>query len=176
MHALAFDLSLTRTGWAGPTLDRCGVLVPPRGQDRGEARLCWIRDAVLELSCDADVVVLEGYGFAAGRGPAPHQMGELGGVVRVALFEAQTPVVVVPPATLKKLATGKGNAPKEAVLVAAVRRLGYGGSDHNEADALWLLAAALVAFELPGAPELPKTHVEALAKTVWPALALEATA
>lgn len=44
----------------------------------------------------------------------------------------------VPVGTIKKHATGKGNADKEA-MVAAVRARGFAPSDHNEADALALL-------------------------------------
>jgi hypothetical protein len=54
----------------------------------------------------------------------------------------------VAPATLKKFATGKGNADKDAMIAAAVRRLAEDtsrlaetcrkGMTHNTADALWL--------------------------------------
>ena len=49
----------------------------------------------------------------------------------------------VPVATIKKFATGKGNAGKEEV-IAAVRRIGHAPADDNEADALALLEWALV--------------------------------
>lgn len=46
----------------------------------------------------------------------------------------------VPPATIKKHATGKGNARKEAMLeTARVRWPELDVDDHNAADALWLL-------------------------------------
>jgi Holliday junction resolvasome RuvABC endonuclease subunit len=46
--------------------------------------------------------------------------------------------------TIKRHATGKGNAPKEA-MVAAVRALGFSPADDNEADALALLDWAIKA-------------------------------
>ena len=49
----------------------------------------------------------------------------------------------VPVGTIKKFATGKGNAGKEEV-IAAVRRMGHAPADDNEADALALLEWALV--------------------------------
>jgi Holliday junction resolvasome RuvABC endonuclease subunit len=48
----------------------------------------------------------------------------------------------VPVGTIKKHATGRGNAPK-AAMIAAVRAKGYAVTDDNEADALALLHWAL---------------------------------
>ena len=184
MNVLALDLSLTRTGYAlsgdhGADLSR-GVLIPPKSASRGMGRLAWIRDAVLSLAVGngADVVVLEGYAYA--RANQAHQLGELGGVVRLALADHGFAVVDVPPAVLKRLATGKGNASKDEVLAEAIRRLGYQGSDHNEADALWLRQLALHALRLPGAVDLPKAHLAAIDRGKWaevaPDVFLEAVA
>jgi Holliday junction resolvasome RuvABC endonuclease subunit len=54
----------------------------------------------------------------------------------------QIPYQGVPVGTIKKHATGKGNAGKSAVM-DAVRALGYAPADDNEADALALLRFAL---------------------------------
>jgi len=43
---------------------------------------------------------------------------------------------------IKKFATGKGNAGKPLMISAACLKLGYPGTDDNEADALWLLKLA----------------------------------
>jgi Holliday junction resolvasome RuvABC endonuclease subunit len=42
----------------------------------------------------------------------------------------------VQPADIKRFATGKGNADKEAMLLAAGKLYGYRGNDDNEADAI----------------------------------------
>ncbi len=52
------------------------------------------------------------------------------------------PYLGVPVGTIKKHATGKGNAGKDAV-IAAVRALGFDPADDNEADALALLHWAI---------------------------------
>ena len=109
--------------------------------------------------------MIEGYAYA--RANQAHQIGELGGVVRLALSDRGVPVVEVSPSSLKKLATGKGNASKDAVLAEAMRRLGYQGSDNNEADALWLLEMARQALDLPGAVDLPKAHRSAVDPEKW---------
>lgn len=39
---------------------------------------------------------------------------------------------------VKKYATGKGNANKDAMVASAQSKLGYTGTNDNEADALWI--------------------------------------
>jgi hypothetical protein len=51
----------------------------------------------------------------------------------------EIPYAAVHSATLKKHATGSGRSDKRAMVAAAQRKLGYTGSDDNEADARWLL-------------------------------------
>ena len=59
----------------------------------------------------------------------------------------QIPYQGVPVGTIKKHATGKGNAGKEDV-IAAVRARGHAPSDDNEADALALLHWAIAQHDL----------------------------
>lgn len=166
MRIVAFDLSLTETGvaYANGGFPRQTTLVPPKGL-KGMERLDWIRRQVLLQAKDADHVLLEGYAFGSARGTSQmHSQGELGGVVRYALWRSlPTRYIDVPPATLKLFATGKGNARKEDVLAAAIRRLGYEGSNHNEADARWLLEIGFHLLDRPTA-QLPATHLKALEK------------
>lgn len=166
MRILAIDPSLTRTGWAGPSIDDHGVLIPPKGMDRGVQRLLWIRERVLDAAVTAELVVLEGYGFGPQRGHAAIELAELGGVLRVGLYMAGVPFVDVAPASLKKFATGKGNASKAEVLVAAVKRLGYDGADDNVADALWLWTMAMTAYGEPPVP-MPAENREAVLRVQW---------
>lgn len=174
----AFDLALTSTGVA----DDCGPrLIAPKST--GPERLIEIRQAVLrachtikpywdewccsvEVGCvQVDLVAIEGYAY--GRPNQAHQLGELGGVVRVALHEAGIPVVVVPPASVKTYATGKGNASKDDVLLAAVRRLDYAGSTKDESDALWLYALVMDALGQP-VVTVPAIHRRAVSTVTLP--------
>lgn len=168
MRILALDLSLTACGWAKNTdlLEESGVYAP---KGRGTPRLQDALDWVLPKARGCDLVVIEGYAFSARESHA-HALGELGGVVRLGLHQLRIPVAEIPPACMKKFATGAGNARKDAVLTEAVKRLRYDGWDHNEADARWLLAMALVHYELQGAPQLPAVHLEGLRKVQWPEL------
>lgn len=165
MKIATFDPSLTETGYARANGDRreTGIITTKL---RGMERLQFIRDRVLELAARAEVVVLEGYSYAS-KGRAVLSLGELGGVLRLALWEADIPVVEIPPATLKQYLTGKGNSKKEVMLAAAIRRLDYPGSNNNEADAYALLHAGLDAYGL-GWVKLPEAQRKALEKVKWP--------
>ena len=169
---LALDLSLTSSGYATPD-GQVGTLKP--GNRRGPERLSWVRDEILALEHDHDVdlIAIEGYSYGS-KGRATFSIAELGGVVRCALYDAGLDYLEVSPAVVKKYATGKGNAPKDLVLVEAVKRLGYAGSSTDEADALWIRAAVA---DLHGTPvvEVPQTHRAALDKLEGP-MPTEATA
>jgi Holliday junction resolvasome RuvABC endonuclease subunit len=164
---VAFDLSLTGTGWADAI--GYGVLTPPTSANRGTDRLRWIRDAVLARAAGAAVVSLEGYSFAS-RGRAIVSLGELGGVIRCAFADAGIVTVDVAPTTRAMYATGKGNAGKPEVLAAAIRALGYTGHSFDEADALWLRSMALEHYQPSGA-RLTEKQRKALTSVDWPALA-----
>lgn len=144
MRILGLDLSLTETGVCGIDGSLCQTN-RIRSKARGPQRLIEIRDAVSELLLDVDLVVIEGYSFNSKFSHA-HALGELGGVVRVALHEHDVAWLDVSPAVLKKWATGKGNADKDTMLTAAVRA-GFQGSNNNEADAWWLAHLGMHAYD-----------------------------
>lgn len=138
---VGLDLSLTATGMA----TAAGVQVL-RPKTRGLVRLVEIREWVLDgIGRQTYTAVVEGYSYASKFSHA-HSLGELGGVVKVALAERQIDVCVVEPKLLKKFAANNGNASKADMLDAA-RRAGYEGSnDDNAVDAWWLYQFGRAAF------------------------------
>lgn len=165
---LALDLSLTATGVA----DTDGTSLTLSSDHKGPERLNDLRNQVDRLThnqttCRVDVVAIEGYAMGSARQSHSYAIGELGGVIRHRLWMHNVPYVEVPPALVKKYATGKGNAPKDDVFAAAIRRLGYGGNSKDEADALWLWALVLDALGEP-VVQVPAVHREALAKVQIP--------
>jgi crossover junction endodeoxyribonuclease RuvC len=155
---MALDLSLAKTGVA----TTAGVtLIQPKAR-RGPERLVYVQHEVIRIAeeQDIDLVAIEGYSYGSRYGG--ERLGELGGVIRVGLYSAGIDYIEVAPHSIKKYATGKGNAPKDAVLVEAVRRLGYDGAQGPDgADALWLWA---LVREAAGEPvvTVPAKHREAL--------------
>jgi len=164
---LALDLSLTATGVA----DIDGTTRTLTSKEKGPARLHDLRTQVDRLlgvgatSWRVGLVAIEGYAY--GRANQAHQLGELGGVIRHLMWMYDVPVVEVSPGQVKRYACGAGNAKKNEVLAAAIRRLGYEGADDNQADALWLRALVLDALGEP-VVTVPAGHREALAKVQIP--------
>ena len=80
------------------------------------------------------LVCIENYAFSQ-FGKIVH-LGELGGVVKQNLFDAGlSNILVYPPTTLKKFATGKGVAEKGLVMTNVYKRWDVDTSNNNEADA-----------------------------------------
>lgn len=175
MRVLGLDLSLTSTGVAhvDGTPDR---LAPPRLT--GMERLAWLRSEVHRLVLQqrltserlVDLVVIEGYAMGSKRQSHSYATGELGGVIRLMLHTSLIPYVEVAPASLKKYATGKGNASKDEVLAEAIRRLQYQGANNDEADAMWLRQMALCAYAEPDFVGMPATNRSALTVVDWPVI------
>jgi crossover junction endodeoxyribonuclease RuvC len=164
------NMSLAVVG-VDPSLSSTGVALADGGfatistSAKGPKRLEAIRDRLLKIALPCDIVVIEGYSMASHQGA--HQLGELGGVLRLALWQAGVPYVEVAPTRLKKWATGKGNAPKDQVLAKAARRW-PGVSNNDEADAAWLRDMGWTHY----CGVASKAHAEILAQVDWPALRL----
>lgn len=168
---VGLDLSLTSTGIARISDKVWADRIVPRNK-RDYARLQYLLTEISGLTEDADLIVVEGPSFGSGtnaRQAGHHERGGLWWLVTWRLWRKQRPFAVVPPATLKRYATGKGNAPKDAVLAAAIRRYRQAEFDGNDAaDALVLAAMGADQLGRPIAP-VPQTHRAALAAVKWPA-------
>lgn len=98
--------------------------------------MAYVKSSLLDvLKLNVKFVSLEGYAYhSIGR---VFELGEIGGVLRLVIFEHQIPFVIVPPATLKKFATHSSGAKKEAMVKAAMAE-GADVEDDNQADAFFL--------------------------------------
>lgn len=137
-YAIGVDLSYTSTGIAWPGTVDTFTTKPEDGTDI--IRAAHIRNHVVAHATDATIIAIEN---GVHRSHNAFRAGILHGIVREGLALLEGPkrsVLLVPPAALKKYATGRGNANKTEMVVAARDCLGYDGTDDNEADALWLRA------------------------------------
>lgn len=137
MKILGLDLSLTSTGFS-----HNGEVFSYGTKLKGAERLSTVSLFVLDYCREnkIDCVVVEGYSFAS-RNSQAHSIGELGGCVRMRLWDSLIPYVDVPPTSRAKFATGKGNAGKTEVISAISSKTGIvfsGGGADDECDA-WVL-------------------------------------
>ena len=93
---------------------------------------------IYRLCCDyeVDLVVVEGFSFA-GKFNNSFQY-ELGTVYRMMLYKHDIKFVEVPPTTLKKFITGKGNSKKDLIILGVYKNWDFDPTDDNEADAYGL--------------------------------------
>jgi hypothetical protein len=144
---LALDLGTT-TGWAIRSFD--GLITSgtasfrPGRFDGGGMRYLrftnWLSE-IDRLSGPISAIWFEEVRRHAGT-DAAHVYGGLMATLTAWAELRGVPYQGVPVGTIKKHATGKGNAPKEA-MIAAARARGYSPADDNEADAIALLLWAL---------------------------------
>lgn len=174
VRALGLDLSLAATGLA-LTDGTCRTIRPQADADEPARRLHELAERILLRlhNQPADIAVLEGYVPGGKGGPlVMFRLAELGGPVRVLLFERNIPYVEISPTALKKFATGNGGASKDDVVNAA-ERYGATVANDNEADAWFLRLAALQRYT-------PNLDLPALTDSIttlpWPTLAPVAVA
>lgn len=151
---LALDLG-TNTGWAcasGAITSGTSSFKPGRYEGGGMRYLrfrAWLNDMRKLLQADELVVYFEEVRRHLSTDSA-HVYGGLLGTLTAWCEETKVPYSGVPVGTIKKIATGKGNASKQQV-IDAVRQLGYSPKDDNEADALALLYTVSRLTEYEGA-------------------------
>ncbi len=137
----ALDLGTT-TGWAmrttmGTVISGSQSFKPRRFDGGGMRYLRFTRWLAEVCPLARTEVVYEEVRRHAGI-DAAHAYGGFLSHLQSFCEQREFPYSGVPVGTIKKHATGKGNANKEQ-MVAAVRALGYRPADDNEADAIALL-------------------------------------
>ena len=146
MTIFALDLG-TQTGWAltsrdGSITSGSQSFKPQRFEGGGMRFLRfkrWLTD-IKQCNDGIDQVVFEEVRRHVGV-DAAHAYGGFMGQLTAWCEHHQIPYQGIPVGTIKKHATGKGNASK-AEMVASVRVRGHNPADDNEADAINLLYLA----------------------------------
>ena len=136
-----------------------------------------IVQGVLNAAGHADLYVTEApaYGGQTVATAGRVEMNALWWLIVRRLIRAEQHVALVAPAQLKLYATGKGNAPKNAVVDAVARRLPMFptiGND-NTADAAVLCAMGCDQLGQP-IVDMPAVHRAALRKVGWPEIPVPA--
>lgn len=168
MLLAGLDLSLTSTG-----VSIAGTTQIVATKEKGAERLSIMSKRILDICLTHEVscAVIESYSFSS-RNSQAHSIGELGGCVRMRLWENGIPFVDVPPTCRAKFATGKGNAGKGEVISAISAKTGkvFSGAGGNDECDAWVLEQ--MGLTHAGLSEFNWTNEQrtALAKVDWSAL------
>jgi Holliday junction resolvasome RuvABC endonuclease subunit len=170
-----------------PSLTSTGVCISSLKEDTfstyvikskffGERRLIDLRDKLerIVLEKKVDYIFYEGYSFGS-RGRV-FDLGELGGVFKVKLYEINIPTFIVPPTVLKKFIIGKGVGAKDLMREHVYKRYGVGSDllktvDEVDAFALCKFGKFLYNFLCNNAccnnaVVLPVTNTQAITKFI----------
>lgn len=135
MKILSLDIA-TNTGWKTSTSSGVWNLKPNRGESEG-MRVVRFKSKVREL-IDLEKITLVSYERPAGVHKSSIMVAsEMIGVLKDLCIELGVDLACYSATEIKKHATGKGNANKEAMIKAAIE-LGFNPKDDNEADAIHL--------------------------------------
>lgn len=138
MISLGIDPSLTSTGFVrledGKILEQRLIKTKPTNNPVEELeRLLFIVNTInIEK---ADITMVEGIAFMVHNTSALVQLSALNYLIRERLYLTNKKFIIVPPTQLKKFVSGKGNAPKELVMLEAYKRYHISFKDNNLADA-----------------------------------------
>lgn len=169
---LALDLG-QHTGWAvrtkdGEIVSGTNHFVPGRFEGGGMIWIrfrSWLEEMVRSAECEA--IVFEEVRRHRGVAAAHVYGGFLSHLT--AFAEGQKPPIPyqgVPVGTIKRHATGKGNANKEDMIAAMVAR-GYHPGDDNEADALALLHWAIENYSGTSSAQSPRLALRASSSKLY---------
>lgn len=168
INFLGLDLSLTSTGYCFS--GNFGTITTPT---KGAERLSRISNKIIDIIYEnpVDIVIIESYSFAS-RNSQAHSIGELGGAVRMRLWECGVSYVDVPPTCRAKFATGKGNASKNEVISSISARTGiiWSGAGADDMCDAWVLEQMGLAYVGRSAYDWPEVNMSALKSVDWDSL------
>lgn len=144
MRILGLDLALRSTGYV--LLDEDHVAwFGTVGSDNEEGRLemfdKWIREQLRDKRFQA--VAIEGYSYGSPQGATrAFGIGELGGVVKLAVNQMRVPLHIIAANTWKKVLCGKGGVKKDVVRLELFKRYGVEFASQDTLEA-WAVAMCL---------------------------------
>lgn len=172
MRVVGLDLSTKRIGFATAEGDLISISGHAGAEDPYR-RLSQLRRELAYAFAvrppGPALVVVEDYALGAPGRLSLVRLGEIGGIVRTWLFEQDWPIALVSPSTVKRFATGNGNATKQDMIARAVAlgaRLSRFDND-DEADAFHLRRMGLASAGLLDG-KLNDHELDSVAVVKWP--------
>lgn len=130
----------------------------------------WVLDVLDDHAGDVGWWAIEGPSIGSKNAAAAHDRSGLWWLITDAIAASGRGFpLIVPPTVRAKYATGKGNAGKDEVLAAVVRRYEHAPVENNDqADAFVIAAIAARVNGDPIEDSLPAAHLDALKKVTLP--------
>lgn len=180
VKVVGIDPSLTASGYALIDDDKGDEIDPmvwtrvirskPDDGTLGDrnGRILKISEPIVELSHDADLIVIEGPSYGSSSPYTWDRAGLWWSVVGLLLL-FRKPIVAIPPKTRAKWCTNNGNSGKTAIIAAMGRMWPTVVlTDDNDTDALALATMGAQHLKLGGIPDIKPWMQGQLDKIVWP--------
>lgn len=150
MRVMGLDLSLNSTGVSfGKTkLKKCitktRIIAPKKTKDTME-KIYFVKDnlRIMIKHFKPKKIYIEDLSLGS-RGRGMFSLAKLHGVILYIIDRMGIPRVMLPPTTVKKEITGRGNAKKSLVLKALYKRFSLDIDNEDEADAAAVLLTGLI--------------------------------
>lgn len=141
MNFMGIDQSLRSTGLSvisGKSSEPLELSLIVTKDYRGSERLAYIYSEVKQRlkTHKPRLVAIEGYSMESTN--RPYDLGELGGILRLLFEQEKKAFVIVPPKTLKKFVTGRGDATKADIRKTIQQVWGLDIPQDDKADAYGL--------------------------------------
>jgi len=119
------------------------------------------RDMLINYIYLADLVCIEKPFNIKGFGTALY---ELLGIIKYICIDYKTQFCEIPQTTLKKMATGKGNAKKSEMVMKAYKEFGHEAGSEDEIDAFWVAIAGDILLSGNKSMGFSKARMDSLKK------------
>lgn len=153
--SLGIDLSTSATGLVllrsdGQGLPTLLLEQEVKGKGTGMSRVNDMVRAIMTLihHHKPDTIVLEGYSLNTKNASSIIPLVEVGGALRLMMWLDGLAWYDPRASEVKKFATGKGNAPKEKVMMHVLKRFSHESQTNNTADAYVCAAMGLAIWNL----------------------------
>jgi crossover junction endodeoxyribonuclease RuvC len=146
MNFTGIDLSLNATGFVTIDKERLVIkeeIITSNPKEEIEDRIIHIRSEISKLIIEESIYYIEGLSYMSVSATMA-QLAALHYAIRIYLREIHIPFKIIPPTSLKKFVTGKGNSKKSLMIKNVYKKFGYDTEDDNLADAYGL---AMMAFK-----------------------------
>jgi crossover junction endodeoxyribonuclease RuvC len=122
-----------------------------------------ITEQILDNLTDGDIICIEGFSYGSKGKGVSTQYG-IGWLIRAELIRNGYTYIEVPPTSVKKFATGKGNTKKDEMVLPIYKKWGFEHASDNVRDAFVLAQIAKGIYDSSNLTEYQKEALKKVSK------------